>query len=392
MLAPTQDFVLNGQGHGQFGGTLNDLGFDNGLLRPYRNENGKKVCAVLNGKYSKDPNTGALKPQREVVLVKDLIDAGYESPAFNSYSYTKDAWVQLDTAVVRATRKRLRAWADLAAANTYGGFDGFGKTILEHQVMSDPGEALMNMDGVADGRTDAPKFELRGLPLPITYSDFSFSARRLATMRNTGAPLDTVMAEAAGRRVAEKLEKLLIGSVTGPTFGDSSEYDSNVSKIYGYTNFPDRLVKSDMTAPTGSNGPTILGDWLALREELYNANFFGPYMVYVSGDWDLYLDNLFSTTEPSAGTLRSRLLQVEDFIGIRRLDYLSGGNVPGTFTVVMVQMDPDVVRAVVGMPLSVVMWDSGSGFRKNFRVWTIQVPQMFSDINGNCGIAHGYKA
>src|SRR5690606_24326448 len=101
-------------------------------------------------------------------------------------SLRKDEWIQLDQVVLRAARARLRAWSDLASANTFGGFNGMAKLILEHETMSDPGEASVDFDGLTDGRTDAPKFQLEGLPLPITHSDFWFSSRRLAVSRNTG--------------------------------------------------------------------------------------------------------------------------------------------------------------------------------------------------------------
>jgi hypothetical protein len=142
-----------------------------------------------------------------------------------------------------------------------------------------------------------------------------------------------------------------------------------------------------MNAPTGSNGTTILSDWLALRDALYDANFFGPFMVYTSKDWDQYLDNLFSTTEPIAGTLRKRLLEIDGISGIRRLDYLTD-----TFTVIMVQMTPEVARAVVGMDITTVQWESKGGMQINFKVMAIMVPQLRADYNGNCGIAHGTTA
>jgi hypothetical protein len=249
------------------------------------------------------------------------------------------------------------------------------------------------MDGLAEGHSDMPLFQLGGLPLPITHSDFWFSSRRLAISRNTGTPLDTSMGEVSGRRVAEMIEKTTIGVETGVSYGVASQYQmpvgaaSNIPTVYGYTNYPDRVTKTDMTTPTGSNGTTVLTDWLTLRDLLYADNFYGPFMVYTSNDWDAYLDNLFSTTEPSAGTLRSRLLQIDGIAGIRRLDFLTD-----TFTVIMVQMTSDVARAVTGMDITTVQWESVGGMRLNFKVMAIQVPQLRSDYSGHCGIAHGTTA
>ena len=110
-------------------------------------------------------------------------------------------------------------------------------------------------------------------------------------------------------------------------------------------------------------------------------------MAYVSSDYDEFLDNLFSTAEPSAGTLRSRLQQVDGISGIRRLDYLTD-----TFTVLLVQMTSDVARAVNGLPLTTVQWESKGGMQLNFKVMAIQVPQLRADYNSNTGIAHGTTA
>lgn len=380
------DYVLNGAGHGAVGEVLQGTRFETGLLRPYKDFDGEKKVTINSGNDKYDPTTNSYIPQYEEVLIKDLMEDGVISPVFNATTLRKDEWIRLDQVVLRAARQRLRAWADLSAANPYGGFNGMSKMLLEHETMSDPGSAQVDMDGLTEGRNDAPQFKLEGLPLPITHSNFWFSSRRLAVSRNGGTPLDTAMAEAAGRRVAEQIEKTTIGVVTGLTYGTAADY-GRAPTVFGYTNFPDRVTKTNMTAPDGTNGPSVLSSWLALRDLMYDANFYGPFMVYTSNDWDQYLDNLFSTTEPSAGTLRSRLQQISGIQGIRRLDYLTD-----TFTVLMVQMTPDVARAVNGLDITTVQWESMGGMRVNFKVMAINVPQLRADYSGNCGIGHGTTA
>jgi len=381
------DYVLNGQVHGQFAEALPPgHRFDPGFIRPYITDKGERCVTINTGRTKFNETTKQDEPVYEVVRIGDLISKGYTSPVFNATSLRKNEWQQLDTVVIRAARKRLRAWSDLAAANSFGGFNAMGKMLLEHETMSDPGEAVVDMDGIAEGRSSSPKFQLEGLPLPITHSDFSFSQRRLTVSRNSGTPLDSTMGEAAGRRVAELIEKTTIGVTTGITYGNASDY-GRTPTVYGYTNFSPRLTKTNMTAPTGSNGSSVLTSWLQLRDLLYAANFFGPFMAYTSNDWDAYLDNLFSTTEPSAGTLRSRLKQIDGIQDIRRLDYLTN-----TFTVLLVQMTPDVARAVDGMGITTVQWESKGGMQLNFKVMAIQVPQLRADYDGNCGVAHGTTA
>lgn len=367
------DYILNGQGFGSVAEQLAGCQFDPGLLRPYIDSHGRKCVTVLNNKG---------KPEKR--FVSDLVNNGISSPVFNATSLRKDEWIQLDSVVLKAARQRLRAWGDLAQANSYGGFNGMSKTILEHESMSDPGEAIVDMDGLSEGRSDSPKFQLEGLPLPITHSDFFFSARRLAASRNSGTPLDTTMAEAAGRRVAEMIEKTLIGVETGITYGTSTDY-GRTAAVYGYTNFPSRLTKTDLTTPTGSNPEAIVQDVLEMRDSLYSNYFYGPFMLYHSTSYDTYLDNDYFRSGSTAAhrTLRERIQSIDGVAGVRRLDFLTSG-----YVMIMVQMTSDVARAINGMDITTVQWESVGGMRLNFKVMAIQVPQVRADYNGRCGVLH----
>lgn len=376
------DFVLNNQGHGSVGERMDEIHFDPGYLRPWTDERGRACVTVnthkRNGKRMYEKQTYFLNEVAHII--------GPTANVHNATSLRKDDWKLLDDAVISAFRDPLRVWADLAARNTYGGFDGMAKLLLEHETMSDPGEAHVNFEGVTEGRTDSPLFQLEGLPLPIIHSDFTFTQRRLATSRNSNTPLDTIQGEAAARRVGEKLENMTIHGTDGPTYGITSDYN-NAPTVYGMRNYPDRVTKVNMTAPTGSNGPDILTSWLELIDAARAAKFYGPYIAYTSTDYDVHLDNLFSTTEPSAGTLRSRLLQIGELADIRRANYLTN-----TFTVILMPLARGVSRAVIGMPVRTLQWVSQGGMRVHYKVMTISVPQFFSDYYGNCGVVHGTTA
>lgn len=396
-----QDFVLNSQGHGPVGQMLAGLRFDPGMLRPYFDKNNNAAVTINTGRTTLVK--GEQVPIREHRLVRDLINNGIMSPVFNATSLRKEEWLDLDRTILRAARYRLRAWGDLSSRNSFGGFNGMSKMILEHETMSDPGEAMVDMDGLTDGRTDSPKYQLEGLPLPITHSDFWFSSRRLAISRNTGTPLDTTMGEAAGRRVAETIEKTTIGNQTGIAYGGNSTQVGGygrTSQVYGYLTFPDRLVYDTLTTPTGTNPEDTVSDVLAMRDQLYANKFYGPFMLYHSNDWDQFLDNDYARLGGNNAnmTLRDRLRKIEGIEDVRRLDMLfsatpdtdqpGGENLVGTnpFTMILVQMTPDVARAVNGMDITTVQWESVGGMRLNFKVMCIQVPQLRADHYGNCGI------
>lgn len=403
-----QDFVLNGKGHGPVGGLLGSIHYDPGLLRPYFDNEGTPSVLVNTGetrhKKKEDGSIVTNKNGQPVSLpvyekrhINDLLfNHGMYQLVQNATVLSKEQWVTLSNIVRMEYRKRLRAWSDLMNAASYGGFDGMSTMMLEYQTVDDPGEAVMDLDGMTESRADQNQFKLEGLPLFITHSDFWFSERMLAISRKNGTPLNTRAIEWAGRRVAEMVEKVLIGTVTGPTLGSQASGAAGIAygrtpSVYGYTNHPSRSTKTDITAPTtgGWTPDTLLGEVLAMRDTLLNNNFFGPYMLYHSTDWDQYLDNDYYVVTTSGGvaptqTLRSRLRQIEGVQDVRRLDFLTN-----TFTLLLIQMTSDVAQAVNGMDVTTVQWPSMGGMRTNFKVMTIQAPLITPDYQDRLGIVHG---
>lgn len=371
--------------------------FDPGLSRPYRARavvNGREVGpervwvdVTVGHQIRKDKDGSTVRNARgeavlEPILHPQLVaerrskDLPVINVVDNATVLRKDQWIMIDQAVSMASRKRLRAWSDLRASNTFGGFDGMATPILEFERLNDAGEAVVDMDALSEGKNFAPTYTLQGQPLPITHCDFTLSQRFLAASRRNGGPAaDTTRAEMAGRRVAETIEQTLIGTQTGLVYGTSTDY-GQASAVYGYTNHPERLTVTGATAPTGSNGTTILTAWLDHRDELYQRNFYGPFNVYVSSTWDQFLDDELKTE--SDKSLRSRLLEVEGIQSIKRLDYLTTSG-----TVLWVEMGENV-QAVNGMELTTVQWVEKGGLELRFKVMAIQCPRIKSvNINAS---------
>jgi hypothetical protein len=394
----------------QRGSLLNDPGVGgrnwSNLRRPYFDKNGRPAVTLNMGRTTLD--RGVQVPIKEHRTVRGLQDQGFQlPPVVNATSLRKEEWIELDRVVLKAARYRLRAVADLGAANTFGGFNGMSKLILERETMSDPGEAMVDMDGLTEGRTDGPQFQLQGLPLPITHSDFWFPSRFLNVSRNSGSPIDTNMGEAAGRRVAETLELTTIGMETGITYGGNSTYVggySRNSQVYGYVNFTPRLTYTTLPTPTGSNAAAILAGVLAMKDKLAANKFYGPFMCYTTNDYDQYMDNDYILTGGNVATqtLRNRIRAIEGIQDVRRLDMWFGStpaaNTGATleidatlkpYSIMLIQMTQEVARLVNGMDITTVQWESVGGMRLNFKVMAIQVPQLGADAYGNCGIVVG---
>lgn len=348
------DFIQNGQGHGSVAETLMANNFDTGALRPW------SVVGADGGERSFVTLNTANGPQAFVTNAPTAL--------------RKDAWLELDRAVIAAAKPRLSAVADLRAAGLQRVIpNGLGVTSLEYEAQSDIGDASLSMDGIRQGDADRPVYDLRALPLPIIHKDFYFSARQLAASRRSGSPLDTTNAELAARKVAEEAEKLQIGESTAYNFGGSN--------VYGYKTFPQRLTKT-LTEPDGTNNDTVVTEVLEMRSQSTDNNYFGPWVLYFSKDWAPFMDADYSSSKGD-NTLRQRLQDIQGIQQVKQLDYLTGNEL------ILVQMTSDVVQTVIGMDVTTLQWPSHGGMQLNFKVMAIMVPRLRYDYNDQTGIVHG---
>ncbi len=354
--------IRNAKANGFSGSMLDRLiefNFDPGCLRPWRSPHDNRTYVTLNA---------GDKKQEVNIPVNNV-----------TTTLRKNDWIELDRAIVKAAKERLRLVADLRGSGlTYNIPNGMGKSVLETERQSDISEATMSMDGLRKGNADRPVFDLQGLPLPILHKDFDFSARQVMTSRNGGSPLDTTTAELASRRVAELAENLTLGNE------DAFEYAGG--SIYGLTNFPQRITRT-MTDPTASawTPHDTVTEIRRMKQASYAAKHYGPFVLYTSLPWDEYLDEDYSLAggnNPNT-TLRNRILQIRDIQDVVTLDYLSG------YQMLLVQQTTDVIRMVIGLDFTTIAWQEEGGMRLNFKVMAILVPQLRADINDNTGIVHG---
>jgi hypothetical protein len=182
------------------------------------------------------------------------------------------------------------------------------------------------------------------------------------------------MAEASGRKVSEKIERLTLGRDTGTTFGGGT--------VTGLTNFAS-TISYTLTTPVGASGvgEQLLADVLAMKAASVAAKHYGPWMMYTAPNWDIYLDADFKSN--SDKTVRSRIKEVSGIMDIRTLDFMQN------YDIILVQMTSDIIRMVIGMDITTLQWDTKGGMQKNFKVMAIMVPQCRADFNGNTGIVYG---
>lgn len=408
------DLIVNGQG---MGGLAQDVasgrftlepkvGFDAGILRPVIQNDGNRYCKIKTGQftvnkrgtasYNENRPEGSQVPESRYIPLGTMINNGTVPFTFNVSSLTHETWQRIDRAVLRASRDRLAAWNDLAAANSFGGFDGMSITGLIKDTMTDPGDAKVDMDTLSDDFNDQPLLTPDILPLPIIHAGASISQRRLAQSRNGGIPLDTSLIESSGRRCSETLEKMTIGMDNFSTLTIGSTVDFTRRGIYGFRTQPDRITKTDVTASASFVPSTFVDEVIAMIELARAQKFFGPFVLYYSTSWDQYLAQDYWREVSASGVMAPRqtvLQRVEQIQKIQRVASLD--MFTSTDELLLVQMTSETVRAVNGMEFTTVQWTKDGGAQTMLRVMGIKVPDLRAQYVGTsvttrkCGIVHG---
>lgn len=372
---PALDFMIPQQREitmsGNWARRLLDNELDVGCMRPYVSDDFRRSY-VTNMVTAIDPKTGGMVLNQRPMLVND-----------SNATLRYDDWKQLDTAVIKAAKPRLKAAEDLRAAGlTYVLPNGIAKTVLQFQQQSDITGATMSMDGLRVGESDRPVFSLVNFPLPIIHKDFQFPLRQILASRTGFSPLDTTTAELAARRVAEQVEQLVLGTTNSALLGQATYTWQGVA-IQGYLNYTGRITYT-ITSPTaaGWTPDATVNDILAMKKASQAAGYMGPWKVYFGLNWDPYMDNDYKPTYNNT-SLRQRIKQIDGIQAVSTVDYMPDYNL------VMVQQTTDVVRLVVGMDITTVQWESHGGMQLNFKVMCVMLPQLRSDFYGNTGIVHG---
>lgn len=390
------DYILNGRGYGEHAEILasRNIGFDPGRLRPYLNDRGVPCVTVNTGKWKRDDNApGGVSPVLKAYSIESLRHHGIYIPVANTLTTRKDNYIQLDSQLLEVSRKRQIARKWLGDLNTYSGFDGMAKRTLEYEAITDFGEAIIDMDGITQGRNDAPLIYLSSTPMPVIHVDITHSARVMAGFDvGGGQSLSQLTILQSGERIGEMQEQQVIGTVTGIEYGTVStgvNAHRGLSKVYGMTTLPARITKTDLTAPTGSNPDAIVQDVQEMVELMMGYNFFGPYTLFHSTPYSIYMNKPYAYTNGSNWavapnkTVRQAILDIENdgqggITDVKRLDYLNTAN---TYRMILVQSNPKTGRLAAGMGLTTVQWPSKGGMQQNWKTMLIEAPQWTYDSN-----------
>lgn len=285
-----------------------------------------------------------------------------------------DAWRRLDGRFAQIQRDVLNVFNRLAAANTTP--LSVADLVSYFGQISDSGQVSVTMDGRHTGSADQATVKYVGTPVPAITSEARFGWRQMAVIQKGGGMIDTDTVSNHQRRVAEKLESLVLN-------GDSSIVVGGAT-IYGLRTHPQRNTDVhgfDLSATTGAN-------WLAAFQRLINAlvadNAFGRVTVFLNyADWVYASINEFTAGYPK--TILQRLREIEQIA-----DIIPASRVPADDLIGIAGIETgDWGSILSAMPMATV-----PKVRQNaqddyvFQVMAMAAPQLRSDFDGKSPIAH----
>ena len=295
-------------------------------------------------------------------------------PLTNSAPILPEAWRRMDDRATAIFRDRLAVFSRLAAASSTP--VALGDIVSYYPQISDSGAVVVSMDGQQPGNDDQAVVKYVGTPSPIIASSARFGWRQMETMRKTGTLLQTESIANKQRKIAEKLEDMVLNGDTTTVGGMT---------IYGLRNHPQRNTDThgfDLNATaTGAN-------WLAAFQKLINLcigdNSFGRITVFLNySDWVYASVNEFAANYSK--TILQRLREIEQIADIVPASRVPADNIigiagldTGEWGTILTGMAPTVRPLVRNNATDPYV----------FEVMASMTPQLRTDFDGRAPFAH----
>lgn len=300
----------------------------------------------------------------------------YDNLVGNASVLPRDVWGEWDRSAITVQRDVLSVFNDLAA--TVSRPMALGKIVHYFMTLSDSGDVNISLDGRGKAKTDQPVMDYEGTPLPIIDSELSFGWRQMLAAQTEGYSLDSDAIGNHQRKIAEKLEDMVLN-------GDAT-INVGGAKIYGMRNAPYRKTGTHGLDLNGASGAQWVSAITALINLLHDNNYYAPVTIYLNyKDWFYATVNDYAPNY--AGTIFKRLMEIP---GVAAL--VPASKVPANELLGVVKR-PDVVQILNGMPMTM-----RPKARQNpeddyvFSVLAAASPQFKHDANGQAGYAQLTKA
>jgi hypothetical protein len=289
----------------------------------------------------------------------------------NALPLPKDVWGMWDREAVELQRTVLGVFNDLAASTSMP--MPIGKLVHHFQTVSDSGGVNVSLDGRSKARTDQPLIDYFGTPLPIIDSTFSYGWRQVEAARSEGFQLDSAGRANSMRRVAEKMESLVLDGDANVVVGGQ--------RLWGLRNHPRRNTRTTGVTLNGATGAQWLTEMTATLRLLHQDNFKVPATVYVNwSDWFYATSTEFTTGYPK--TIAQRVLELGGLREIIPVDSLAASQI------IALVKDRRVVQVLNGMPMSTrAQFRANPEDEYNFVTMAAVALEIKFDAAQNCGVA-----
>ena len=295
--------------------------------------------------------------------------------AGNASTVDIDAWRRIDSRSTQIMRDVLAVFNTLARANTTP--MGVGDIVNYFPQISDSGTVTVSMDGRNGEIGDQAVVKYVGTPVPVISSAARMGWRQMAVVRKGGVGLDVETIANHQRKVAEKLEDMVLN-------GDSSIVVGG-SALVGLRNHP---LRNTGTHGFDLNGAATGANWLTAFAQIINLcvsdNAFGRVTVFLNyGDWVYASINEFVAGYPK--TILQRLREIEQIA-----DIIPCGKVPADNIIGIAGLD----TGNWGSILSAMPMTTRPKVRQNpeddyvFDVMAVVAPQFRTDFDGRAPFAH----
>lgn len=293
----------------------------------------------------------------------------------NALAVPLDAWRRIDSRAQTLARSRLQVFNRLAQANTTP--VSIADLVNYYPQVSDSGEINVSMDGRSQAKGDAPNVKYVGTPVPVFTGTARFGWRQMEVLRKGGGMLDVTAIANKQRKMAEKMEDMVLNGLSSVNVGGDT--------IYGLRNLPSRNTYSHTYTLATATG----AQWLdAVKKAISSAlgdNNFGQLTLFVNqGDY-----TAADTTDYAAnysGTILQRLLAINQIKEI-----IPASSVPANEILGIADLDAGEWGGILSaMPLTTrpkTRQEPEDDYI--FSVIAAAAPQLRSDYNGQSAFVHG---
>lgn len=292
-----------------------------------------------------------------------------------------DAEKAFDGTIARAGRTRLNLVADMIAAGMVKPLPNWlGTPTLFYNKLTDVGYAQRAMIPKTRGERQIADITETGIPVFLTFDDFSFDIRTLLTANRAGYAIDTVHSEMATYNVNSAIEDQ---ALYGLTDSAGNQFTIKGLSAPGFLTNPANtftFVGGEGWAAAGHTGEEILTDIKAGIATLVADNKDGPYNLYVPLDYWLKLSDDYKSA--TSGTIMQRINELGN-VTVKLLRSLPAD------TVLLIEMKPTTADIVLGQEPAMISWSDQNGWERYYVVLACAVTRLKSDADGGEGFAVG---